>query len=873
VATPALFGVKAAELRLVPPKRPASGFAVPETGLAFFPPEPEHFVGRVAAMTRASAALAAESEKSGVLFHGMAGAGKTSCAKELAFQHQAAGRFQAFVWYKAPDPDKDIQLALRDLALAMEQQLPGFTMVHVVDSVAALKTWLPRLTELLENNAVLVVLDNLESLLSGSGQWRDERWGMLIDALLTPGGLSRTVLTSRIRPAVLPPSTEIVPVHALPLAEALLLVRELPNLRRLLDGKASDVALDAGRQLVRRALRLVQGHPKLIELAENLAADPQRLAAQLDRADVAEGGELDAFFRIGESRFDAAAFTASLRDWTTGIAAALPEAARTFFHFLCAIEESDRESWVIEANWADLWKRLGRPEPAPPIAEALAPLVAAGLVELKPTNETGEQFEALIHPGVAEAGRTEGGPAFQEAVDAELAATWRTVMRRGEENYGQKPEAGAMTVRAGLAGFPYLSRRREWQTASTMLERTAQLDPTPATLAAVLPRVRRIVEATAGTNQALTDRALLARILRQIGRREEAEQEFHTVIEEAERRSEFRTASAAAVDLAKLLRDSGRLDDALGVVEQATDYDRRAGFGPWTLLGDETQRLQIQALRGEHDLVVRRVSELREQMKSMPDPPGENDASVYVWNVRELILDIGQFAALQLEEWQKALDFNAEASASKQGRGASELEQAWTLFNVYGPLLRLRRYDEARSVLLGCQAIFERLNSVETIRKVLSARANLESNLGHLAEAKSLEAAALRFKYIEGDPGSIQVSHSNFANYLMKGGGGRREALAHRLATAMITVASSSGDAPGDVARVAAGIRASGEGRAALPADFDSLCKIVEQVEGVRFGEVMRRLAGDGAACDQLFQAVVEAVVEAASKMGEGEKE
>ena len=139
------------------------------------------------------------------------------------------------------------------------------------------------------------MLDNLESLLSDSGQWRDERWGMLIDALLTPGGLSRTVLTSRIRPG-LPSSAEIVPVHALPLKEALLLVRELPNLRRLLDGKTSGVTLDAGRLLVRRALRLVQGHPKLIELAENVAVDPQRLAAQLDRADAAEGGSSTHFF-------------------------------------------------------------------------------------------------------------------------------------------------------------------------------------------------------------------------------------------------------------------------------------------------------------------------------------------------------------------------------------------------------------------------------------------------------------------------------------------------------------------------------------------------------------------------------------------------
>ena len=585
MATPALFGMKAAELRLTPPKRPRGSFAAQETGLAFFPGEPEHFVGRVTAMTRASAALAAESKKSGVLFHGMAGAGKTSCALELAYQHQAAERFQAFVWHKALDPGQDIQLVLRDFALAMERQLDGFAMVHVVDSVEALKEWLPKLIELLENNAVLVAIDNLESLLSESGQWRDERWSLLIDALLTPGGLSRTILTSRILPARLPPSVEIIPVHALPLAEALLLMRELPNLRQLLDGKASGVALEDGRLLVRRTLRLVQGHPKLVELAENLAADPQRLGAQLDRAEAAEGAELDAFFRLGESRFDVAAFTASLRDWTNGVAAALPEASLTFFHFLCAIEEGDRESWVIEMNWADLWKRLGRAEPAPPVAEALAPLVAAGLIESKPTDETGERFAVLIHPGVAEAGRAEAGPAFQEAVDAELAATWQTVMLRGLESYGTGPGAGALIVRAGLAGFPYLSRRHEWGTASAMLEQTVQLDDAPAALAAALPRMRRIVEATAGTDRELSDRGFLARILWRTGRQEEAEQELRAVIEESERQSGLSTAAAAAGQLVNLLRDSGRLDDALNAVEQAMDYDRRAGSGPWTLLG------------------------------------------------------------------------------------------------------------------------------------------------------------------------------------------------------------------------------------------------------------------------------------------------
>ena len=66
-----------------------------ETGLAFFPPEPEHFVGRVTAMTQASAALAAESKKSGVLFHGMAGAERPVARRSWPFSTSRPDGFRA----------------------------------------------------------------------------------------------------------------------------------------------------------------------------------------------------------------------------------------------------------------------------------------------------------------------------------------------------------------------------------------------------------------------------------------------------------------------------------------------------------------------------------------------------------------------------------------------------------------------------------------------------------------------------------------------------------------------------------------------------------------------------------------------------------
>ncbi len=58
-------------------------------------------MGRVGPMTRAATALAPESGRTGVVFHGMAGAGKTACALELAYTHQDT--FPLLVWHAGPD--------------------------------------------------------------------------------------------------------------------------------------------------------------------------------------------------------------------------------------------------------------------------------------------------------------------------------------------------------------------------------------------------------------------------------------------------------------------------------------------------------------------------------------------------------------------------------------------------------------------------------------------------------------------------------------------------------------------------------------------------------------------------------------------------
>ena len=74
-------------------------------------------------MTRATTVLAPRSGRVGVVFHGMAGGGKTACALELAYTHQES--FPLLAWHAAPPEGHDITTALTDFALALERQLPG----------------------------------------------------------------------------------------------------------------------------------------------------------------------------------------------------------------------------------------------------------------------------------------------------------------------------------------------------------------------------------------------------------------------------------------------------------------------------------------------------------------------------------------------------------------------------------------------------------------------------------------------------------------------------------------------------------------------------------------------------------------------------
>ncbi len=406
--TPALFGARAAGLVLDAPAGAPLVFDGERVKLAGFPPQPRRFVGRTSVMARANAALAERSGASGVLFYGMAGAGKTACALELAYTQEA--NFRVLAWYKAPDEGHDIASALGDFAVVLERKVPRLELAHLLADEAGLAGFLPVLAEFAERSRVLIAVDNLESLLTAGGQWRDGRWGLVLGALAGHSGLSRLVLTSRRRPAEPVGRVAAEAVHALSRDEAVLLARELPRLGPLIAaaGGAGGEA-DAARELAAGVLAAAQGHPKLLELADGQAGDPARLAALLATA----GREWDTrgvpsrgLFATGEPAGDAEDYAAVLAAWTAQITSGLPQGPRVLFGLLCCLEETDRTTLVLDGSWAGLWQRLDLPgDPDPPrVDEAAGPLVGQGLAAAVP-GEDGEAAGYLVHPGVAAAGR------------------------------------------------------------------------------------------------------------------------------------------------------------------------------------------------------------------------------------------------------------------------------------------------------------------------------------------------------------------------------------------------------------------------------------------------------------------------------------
>jgi len=850
VATPALFGGSAVGLSLAAPQHDAPADNVGRLKLPGLPPQPEHFVGRVSVMARSSAALALRSGVPGVVLHGMPGGGKTACALELAYGHEHA--FDQLAWYKAPDEGSAVEGSLTDFALTLERYVPGFQMTQILTSQDRLEAFLPLLAKLMEERRVLIVIDNAESLLTESGQWRDGNWGRVMVALTGRAGLGRLILTSRRGPAGLP-GLQVETVDALSADESLLLSRELPNLSALSRGKVPGAEGHVGRLLARRALAIAQGHPKLLELADGQAAHPERLATLVEVGDQEWrklGGLPGGFFTAGETTASGDDYLHLLATWTKAVTDTLTLDERDIFWFLCCLEEADRDGAVVKLTWPVMRSKLARDEPLPELDTALAAIAASGLASVR--NGTGDDDEYLLHPAIAAAGRAQAGKAFQDAVDAELAPFWTAMYQFASGGAPGGTVNTRLLVHAGLAAVPYLVRQELWLDAATLLDDAFLRNPSRSNATTMLPAIQQIARHVPRVG-------ILAAVALHVIDPAAGEAQIHAYLDAAEATGDYRSAATATSWLADMYLRGGRLSDALAFTERQLGYTRQAGLGPWTQLADEVRRLQVLVLMGQAKLVLAEVRRLRDRMDALPATRGPDEA-IPPWTVREALLGIGRSAAIRLDEWEEALDLNAARVVSRRDRGAPAAEIAAARFNDYGPLLRLGHIDQALDLLQDCRQVFEDARDTEMLGGTLAALADIENDRGHGDAAIRLAQDALRYGYLAKDVPGTAVSYHNLGLYHRHAPQPVAALVSHLAAALIRTLSGIGGDNPdsaqGSVRAAAGDLRRFGT-TAVPPHNVADLCGQLSGIPGTDLRGLIAALSPDPEAAEVALRGII----------------
>ena len=742
--------------------------------------------------------------------------------------------------------------ALVSLANRLEGQLGdfGFTMAYAVGDQQEFERFLPGLTAMLRERGLLLVLDNVETLQSAEGTWLDPRWELLFEALTRHGGESRVVLTTRAKPPALKGGQRLLleAVHALTLGESVLLARELPNLRALMHLDPGPASLSPGtvradRQLVRRALRAVQGHPRLLTFANAAAADPAVLASHLDaaeRAAQAHGARLTAFFQEGISGLDPSQFLAVLAEWTINALAGAPEPARLLARLLACVEDEDRTSAIIGWVWPGLWKAVHGTKAQPPsLAEALLPLAVAALIDVEPLGSDGEDRPERywLHPAIADAIRAITEEDVRRVVDEFLASAWIELCKnlRLAEEQG-RPGSGE-AVHAAFASAPYLVRLHEWVMLGFQMDAAIRREHSPQTVRRAIAYLQLIPDD--GSKDFLRSWGTLAMAL-QVLDRARAREELRSVRSEALRRGEQEIAATAEEVLAAL---SSSAEPPAG--EDGDDPIATADDSFLRQLAVETDRLNFLGDAGQHKQVLDRATALLTRIDQLPPRVGWAQNRP-VWELREPILIHERDSAMALGDWQHALTAHKRLGTSMIDRGASAHMFATRAIDGVEILIQHDRFDQAEAILLRCQETLGEHDDQDGLYEVLTARARIANRRGHPSEAVGRQKAALRYAYVTHNLAKVAVSHATLGRYLARQSASLGAALAHHLAAALLTVTVQAASSVEAVRESGLLLRDSAE--PAPPSSFNELADILECVPGVHFRQAMHHLVPDPAA-------------------------
>jgi tetratricopeptide (TPR) repeat protein len=260
-------------------------------------------------------------------------------------------------------------------------------------------------------------------------------------------------------------------------------------------------------------------------------------------------------------------------------------------------------------------------------------------------------------------------------------------------------------------------------------------------------------------------------------------------------------------------------------------------------------------VRGQNEQVLEEFKSLRGQLEELSEQ-SEKQELANSWNVHEVLLGVSATAAMELKDWDYALELIADVRKGHRERGAPPVVQAMVEFNRFGPLRHLKRFSEAESMLKEVRRTLEDAGEFRRLGQVFDAWAILEHERGHFDAALEAGRKALHLYYMYTEPISISGSHNNFAGHLDFGEGNPQEIVAHLLAAALIRRQTGSGDYRGPLVALVQSLKRFGP--EVLPDSFEELCGFIGQVENIDFAALFALLPNSTSNGDAVLAAVIE---------------
>ncbi|MEU4746103.1 tetratricopeptide repeat protein, partial [Actinosynnema sp. NPDC023658] len=527
---------------------------------------------------------------------------------------------------------------------------------------------------------------------------------------------------------------------------------------------------------------------------------------------------------------------------------ALPAPARRLVELLAHVEEDERRAWFVREVWPEVWRESAGLD-APPLESALEPLVAAVMVEVEGDDPARHAYR--LHPGVGEAIRAATDPAFGQLVDdlviGHLTAAYEHAHR--EEAQGRSGEA---IVRAGLAATPYLLRSGRHAQAVDVLETATDRDLAPGTTNRAMNYLRRLLD---GDPDVLERPAVTALHAKLLSRNDPlaALREFLALATSGSEAGRFDLVSLATSECARILLDHDDLEDALRMARAVPGYSDLAGYGPWTRAADTCLELIVLTKMGRHHEAAARAVELVDEADGLADDSGEPERVTPV-STRGVVLSTALEAVTRFGDWDVALGLCERIDALHARRGATDHERARLRLNTAVVLLGLDRVAEAEDVLRHSQSVFEDADDTVLLGEVFRLRAEVRQALGRPDDALTMAQAALRYSYESINPAVLAEGHDRVASYLASTGAHGRVCAAHRAAAAVLRAATSHAERGNTVVELSDLLE---HGPDLFPRTLDEMVATVEQVPGVRLGDVLDLLVPDGHERAELFDEVV----------------